>query len=292
MNHVHADVERLIAHAVGSLSAREDAEVVKLIDSCEGCASEAAAWQVIALGTRAASARLQPSSESLAGLLERVAGNRCGRRVVITGQLGHAWAVVAGQVPLVRRGIWAASVLMLALGAAIAISRHDRGGAVLALIAPVAAALGVSLIYGPEVDPGAEIEAASPTSSRLILLARLSLVGGFNLCVALAATGVVAIFGSASGFWSLVSAWFGPFALLSAVSLLLSVWKGPIAGSVAALTLWGLGVLARAGDAGLLSAGQASALEQLWSTSAAVLIAAGLLVACAVFAAPYRIRLA
>lgn len=285
----HADAGRLIDYIGRRLSANESAAVARHLEDCAECAREAAAWQAVSLGTcqAAAAVSLAPRPDALILLLGRVteAPRRAG------GGLGHAAAVLVGQVPLVRRRIWVASVVMLALGAAIAVTRREQGGVALALAAPLVAALGVVLIYGPEVDPGVELAAAAITPIRLILIARLVLVAGFDLVLTVAASGLVAAVGGTYGLWVLVSGWLGPFALLCSLSLLLAVWWGPGVSALGALAVWSLDVLARAGDTGLLSAWQAAALAHLWTTSAGVLALAGTLFAAAVFLAPYRMRL-
>jgi hypothetical protein len=280
----HADVERLIDYIGGRLPTG----VALHLEECAECAREAAAWQAVSLGTRQAAVSLAPRPDALALLLDRVA--KAPRRS--RGGLGHAAAVLAGQVPLVRRRIWAASVVLLTLGAAIAVTRREQGGVALALAAPLVAALGVVLIYGREVDPGVELAAASITPIRLVLIARLVLVTGFDLVLAVAASGLVAMAGGADGLWAVVSGWLGPFALLCSLSLLLAVWWGPGASAAGALAVWSLGVLASTGGTRVLSAWQAAVLAHLWATSAGVLAAAGTLLAAAVFLAPYRIRLA
>jgi hypothetical protein len=284
----HADVGRLIDHIGGRLPAGESAGVTRHLEECAGCAGEVAAWQAVSLGTRQAAMSLAPRPDALDALLGRAA------RVPRPGWggLGHAAAVLAGQVPLVRRQIWAASAVMLALGAAIAVTRREQGGVALALAAPLVAALGMVLIYGREVDPGAELVAASVTPVRLVLIARLVLVAGFDLVLAVAASGLVAITGGADGLWAVVSGWLGPFALLCSLSLLMAVWWGPGASALGALAVWSLDVLARANGTGVLSAWQAAALAHLWTTSAAMFAVAATLLAAALFFAPYRMRLA
>ncbi|MGH3246769.1 MAG: anti-sigma factor family protein [Trebonia sp.] len=292
MTEGHADAGRLIDYLGRRLPADESAAVARHLEDCAECAREGEAWRAVSLGTRraAAAVSLEPRSDALTLLLGRVANDP--RRTRGRLGLGHAAAVLAGQVPLVRRRIWAASVVMLALGTAIAVTRGEQGGVALALAAPLVAALGVVLIYGPEVDPAAELVAAAITPIRLILIARLVLVAGFDLLLTVAASGLVATVGGAHGLWVVVSGWLGPFALLCSLSLLLAVWWGPSLAAFGALAVWSLDVLARAGDTELLSAWQAAALAHLWTTSAGVLAVAGTLFAAAVFLAPYRMRLA
>lgn len=53
------------------------------------------------------------------------------------------------------------------------------------------AAVGLALVYGPEVDPGLELALATPTAPRSVLLARMTLVFAYDLGLALAANAVV-----------------------------------------------------------------------------------------------------
>lgn len=289
MKRVHANVDVLVGYAAGRLPAGQVAMIAEHIAACAQCAREVAAWQAVARGARSAAPWLEPRRGALAGLLDRASADSR-RRYQVRGDIRHAVSVVAGQVPLVRRRIWAASVLMLGLGAAIAVTRGDQGGVVLALAAPLVAALGAAVIYGPEVDPGVELQAATPTPARLILIARLVLVAGYDLALSLAASGVVAVCGQTNGLWPVISGWLGPFTLLCSLSLLLSVWKGPVAGSLTALAVWSLGVLAQVGNAGL-SEWQQAVLTHMWTTSVGVLAIGGALTAAAVFLAPYQVRL-
>jgi hypothetical protein len=286
---VHANVDVLIGYAAGRLPAGQVAMIAEHMAACAQCAREVAAWQAVARGARSAAPWLEPRRGALAELLDRASADSR-RRYQVKGAIRHAVSVVAGQVPLVRRRIWTASVLLLGLGAAIAVTRGDQGGVVLALAAPLVAALGAAVIYGPEVDPGVELQAATPTPARLILIARLVLVAGYDLALTLAASGVVAVCGQTNGLWPVVSGWLGPFTLLCSLSLLLSVWKGPVAGSLTALAVWSLGVLAQVGNAGL-SEWQQAVLTHVWTTSVGVLAIGGALTATAVFLAPYQVRL-
>ena len=61
----------------------------------------------------------------------------------------------------------------------------------LALVAPIVAAAGVAGTHRSRRDPAAELVAATPTSGRLLLLVRLTLVFGFDLALALAASAVL-----------------------------------------------------------------------------------------------------
>lgn len=287
MTHVHVSTESLVAFVAGGLPAAGRVEVAGRVRDCVTCQQELAGWRTVAAAAGAAVPIRQPSPALLDAVLTQVAPGR-----VLRGRLGLVAALVAGQVPLVRRGIWAVSALLFGLGAVVCLFRHSQAGIVLSLVAPLVAALGVCLIYGPEVDPGLEVTAATPTSPWVVLLARLFLVAGYDLVLAVAVTWVVWSWGGGPSFWLLISAWLGPLALLSAVSLLLAVWRGPTAGTVAAFALWGVRALATgAGDTEVLPARQAAFIAQAWATSAPVVATAAVLGVAAVLMAGRRVRL-
>lgn len=288
MRHLHVSTESLVAFVAGGLPAAGRIEVAGRVRDCVTCQQELAGWRAAAAAAGAAVPVRQPPPELPDAVLARLTPAPMVRR-----RLGLVAALVAGQVPLVRRGIWAVSALLFGLGAMVCLSRHSQAGMVLSLVAPLVAALGVCLVYGPEVDPGVEVTAATPTSPWMVLLARLFLVAGYDLVLAVAVTGVVWSRGDGPSFWLLTSAWLGPLALLSAVSLLLAVWRGPTVGTVAAFALWGVRALATgAADTAVLPARQAAFIAQAWGTSAPVVATAAVLGAAAVLMADRRVRLA
>ena len=292
MTHQHVDTDLVAAYVAHVLPASRASVVAAQVQGCETCEREVSAWRAVAGVVRAVAAAAQPSPAVVDAVLARVGTFPRDEPSLAAGRwTRHVFAVLIGQLPVLRRGIWAASALMFVLGSAVCLSRHSAPGVVLSLLAPLVAALGVCAIYGPQADPGVELTAATPTSPRLVLLARLTLVAGYDLALALAASAAVAGFGVAPAFWPLVSAWLGPLALLSALSLLVAVWQSPTAGAVAAFTVWGIRVLAtQSGPAAMLSAGQATLIARLWGTSGPVLTIAGLLIGLALVVAPRRAR--
>jgi uncharacterized membrane protein YqaE (UPF0057 family) len=146
------------------------------------------------------------------------------------------------------------------------------------------AAAGVAAAYRPNRDPVFELTAATPTSPRLLLLIRVTLMMGYNVVLAMAASAAVAALGDPSArLDALIVAWLGPMALLSALSLVLAVWLGPEVAVGAALGLWALRVLA---DTPLVASGWLAALVRAaWSTSpGGALASAALLAVAAIFA--------
>lgn len=149
------------------------------------------------------------------------------------------------QFPLIGHGIWAASLIVLILGMILTYLFPYASGPsteVLALAAPIVAAAGIGLIYGPENDPATELECAAPTSPALILLARLVLVYGYNLALALVTSVLLWLMLGGVSVWPLVLSWLVPMFFLSALALALSVIWNSQAAIIMAFCAWGLHV--------------------------------------------------
>ena len=81
--------------------------------------------------------------------------------------------------------------------------------------------------------------AVTPTSPRVILLARVTLVFGYDLILALLSSAVLTLLNATPlGLTSLITTWLGPMAALSALSLLLSVCWNPEGATGVTLALW------------------------------------------------------
>ncbi|MFG1920393.1 zf-HC2 domain-containing protein [Cryptosporangium sp. NPDC048952] len=286
--------DQLPAYAAGSLPPSERARVDAHLSTCADCRSDLASWHAIAASTpdsaapevgRMVRAVLARSAvEEPTGL----APNRQPRR-----RLRHLAALMVAEGRLIRLAVPIASALVMALGVAVVLFQHDLGGAaatgaggladlVLALIAPIVAAAGISGTYRSARDPAAELVAAAPTSDRLLLLVRLTLVFGYDLVLATGASAVLAAAdaSAAADLNTLVGAWLGPMTLLSALSLLVAVRFGPdvalgVAGGLWAVRVLSTSVLADDGWA-------ARSILAVWSTNAPVLTASATIAAAAV----------
>jgi hypothetical protein len=189
-------------------------------------------------------------------------------------------------VPLVRREIWPASALVMALGYFVAVLMGERGGSVVEALAPLVAAGGLAGIFGAENDPGLELALATPTSPRQVLLARLVLVYGYDLLLALTATlGLVAVV-PVGWLGAIVLRWLAPMTFLSVLALVLSMCVGTGNAVTVAFILW----VARAfGDVSLAGAGMPQAASsaaahvyaQAWASPALLFGLSVLLVAAA-----------
>jgi hypothetical protein len=154
--------------------------------------------------------------------------------------------LIRRQIPLIGQSIWAASAIVLAVGVIVAFLFPRAGGPgpdLLALAAPIVAAVGIALIYGLEHDPATELECATPTSPALILLARLVLVYSYNLLLTLVTSVVFWLVIGDIALSGLILSWLAPMLFLSALALALSVIWSSQGAIMIALSLWGLRVL-------------------------------------------------
>jgi hypothetical protein len=274
----HPDASQLAEYAAGTLAGPERIAVAAHAAACSECQQGLVEWSSIRAAVLVARPATEPRRDVLAGIHRQIAP---GRRTQPLGP-GFLWQLLAAQVPLVRRQIWAASALVLSLGALVTPALATSRGSLLALLAPVVAAAGVGFIYGPDNDPPLEVELATPTSPRLILLARLTLVFGYNFLLASGLSLILAGWDPAPGqLQALLLQWLGPMLLLSAASLALSLRFGSVIGVSLAILLWTLRLVLSLNalpSSGL--AGQALAL--LGSTNLVTLALAAALLAGAV----------
>jgi hypothetical protein len=165
------------------------------------------------------------------------------QRITSPRNLRWAWLLLRSQTRLVHPATWAASGLVIALGALVTLAFYHsaRSGAELPLVivAPLVAACGVAFLYGLEADPALELQLATPVSSRLILLARLALLFGFNLAITLTCSVALVLARVELSLLPLVVAWLAPMTFLSALAFLLSVlFFDSLASVMVCLLLW------------------------------------------------------
>ncbi len=161
--------------------------------------------------------------------------------------LRWAWLLLRAQVRVVQAEIWTASALVMALGVLVTLTIYDvrvGGLAPLAVLAPIVVAAGVALLYDSDLEPVLELEHTTRVSSQLLLLARLTLVFGFNFALGLAGSVLLAAAKAEVQLWPLVLSWLFPMAFLSAFTFFLSiVVRDSVVGAVSGFGLWGLHVL-------------------------------------------------
>jgi Putative zinc-finger len=288
-------------YANGRLAAPIAAHVRDHLATCEACAAELDAWQhIVEAESQAAMLMPAPSAALLAGVLARIeapspvatatdALPEATTTIFATGRaaLAHLWYVLGAQRRMLRPSVWVASAagVVLAVLYGVIVPGQEVEQDMLAFALPLIAAAGMAFLYGPDNDPGLELALATPTSARSVLFARFALLFGYDTALALLGTLVLTML-NGGGFWSLAAVWLGPMALLSSLSLALSLVFGPLAALGASAVLW----LSRAVD---LTDGLRVHVTpaSFWQTTPPVLAVALLLLVFALLVAPWLERL-
>jgi hypothetical protein len=290
-------LDMLPEYVAGRLDPDRAAVVRRHLDLCVECKLQLAGWREVAAAARDV---YSPAAVALPeGLMRRVveavaqASESGEKRRPLRSRLAWLGQLIAAQAPLARREIWPASTVVMAIGAAVSLIAGHGGGAspgtALALLAPLAAALGIAMIYGQENDPALELALATPTSPRLVLVARLAVVLTWDLILAGAATVALAVVNGPAIFLPLVSLWLGPMLLLSCLTLLLSLFISTSLAIVAAAMIWIVRALEVAGPSRAIDLGGLTSMaDAIWQTSPLGLIAALCLLVAAVALVPYR----
>ncbi|GAA2994454.1 hypothetical protein [Streptosporangium longisporum] len=176
----------------------------------------------------------------------------------------RAWALLTMEARLLHPAVWPTSALVMAVGVLLVMAQGQAAGDVLSLVVSLVALAGLAMAYGPEHDDAFELVAATPVSPRVVLLARVTLVFGYDLALALLASAAMTALPQGSPSWglmSLIAAWLGPMAMLAALSLLLSVCWNPVGAMGTGLAIWVLHAMTTTGLP--VTAG----LRDFWTTS-------------------------
>jgi hypothetical protein len=139
------------------------------------------------------------------------------------------WLILRAQMRLVNPLMWVGSALILTFGTVVTListslsSTGNPAALPILLVAPIVCAIGVAFLYGDEVDPPLELQRSMPVSPRLILLARLVLLYGFNLILASLCSLILALVNTDISLIPLIAAWLAPMTFLTGLAFLMSV---------------------------------------------------------------------
>jgi hypothetical protein len=227
----HNEISGLLPfYAAGRLGEADRRSVERHLADCAECREELALWRVTAGEVVAMDRETVAPARPLNRALEQI---RTTRRVSWGQRVGQ---LLLAQAPLVRREIWPATLAVMVIGYAAAMLAGQS--MFISVLAPLMAAASLAVIYGPEHDPGLELALATPTSPRQVLLARLTLVFGYDLLLSLVASvGLLPILPEGT-LGAVILGWLGPMTFLSAAALALSLWIGPTASITAAYGAW------------------------------------------------------
>lgn len=182
-----------------------------------------------------------PQREQLLVRLREAAANRRSASRLDRWLEWRPLLVLRAQIPMVQREIWLASVFLMALGAVLTLltAHLVNGSLTFVLFAPIVAATGIALLYNDEMEQVMEIERATPDPVGVILLARMSLVFGFDTFLGVIASLIITALESSLLLWPFVLSWLAPMTLLSSLAFLISViWRDSVAGILTSMSLW------------------------------------------------------
>jgi hypothetical protein len=217
--------------AAGQLNGEERVEMEKHLANCAKCQADLGLWKSIADDINAADSTIPAPI----GLDQRAITKTEVEKTHPSAFL-RAWQLLRSQVLLVKRDLWPASAVVMALGIAVIFLVGEIE--VIRFVAPLVAAASLAVIFGPEHDPACELVLATPISPWKVLLTRLTLVYGYNLLLAVAASSFILVFATSTPLKAIVLGWLGPMTFLSALALFLSMWMGTGNSIAVAYGLW------------------------------------------------------
>ena len=195
----------------------------------------------------------QPTEEATASLVATLTEAMAPEPMRWYQRVMNWWPLLLlrSQARVVRGEIWIASTLVMLLGTVVTIANDQPQNMLpLVLLAPLVSAFGVGMLYDSDVALMLELEDTTRASARVLLLARLTLVFGFNLILGVAGSVALVAFQAESSLWPLVISWLVPMTFLSALAFLLSVvFVDALMGGLVGLILWGMHVVLRSAAA-------------------------------------------
>lgn len=234
---LHVDDE-LPFYVNGTLSQDDRARIQGHLARCSQCREALAFWQSLSSVMVETREALEQEAAERAPSLPHLPAVPSYRRAPVRRALN----LFAAQWRLIRWQAALASGIIL-LGGLLALPAIRSQGSVGAVeflrwLAPLATALGVSLLYSPAEREMAELLGTLPTSTRTVLLARLSLLYGGNAAV----IGLLALCLGPYGIpvATLATGWLIPMALLSSLALLVAVLTDAIVATGVSSGLWAL----------------------------------------------------
>jgi hypothetical protein len=132
-------------------------------------------------------------------------------------------ALLLSQVRVIQREIWWASSFIMMIGVLVTLSPNGELLFSFATLAPIVAAASVGMLFDSDFRAMLDLEETSRASARLLLLARLTLVFGFNLLMALLCSVFLAVFDSETLLLPLISSWLAPMTFLSGLAFFLAI---------------------------------------------------------------------
>ncbi len=288
-------VDLLPVYLNGRLDAVRAGLVRAHLAACPICQLELANWQALqGASQQVFDSTPLPSPQLMSQVWARIDAPAAQRHWSPARALYRFWLLFRAQVPLIHKSTWVVSALVCLFGLALTLLMASHAHVqksfaadLLVLFIVIAGASGSAFIYGATVDPAFELTLTTPTSIRLLMLCRMLLVLGYNFLLAVVSSAAFASV-SGGGLGGMVQLWLGPLLFLSSLCLAISLFIG----SGFALLCAAVIELVQAFPTKLAShlVGLPLPALDLGPTSPALLIAAVLLFAFAVFYVPKQPR--
>lgn len=225
------ETERLLAMLNEDLESADDAH------SALEVVTQLKLWQAPNLGPESTRLLIEKLAVELPGMDKEYRRNRLDWWPLLLMQ---------SQLRVVHREIWAATLLVMTLGTLVTLGTYSNLSQQIlpmTILAPIVAAVGVAFLYDSDSEQMMELENSTPSSVRLLLLARLTLVFGFNLILGLVASLLLTLLFEGVLLWPLIMSWLVPMSFLSALAFFSStVTRDATLGAVIGMTLWGMHV--------------------------------------------------
>lgn len=223
--------EQMPLYVADQLDADERARLEQHLPGCPDCRAELGFWRELAAEISASNASTPAPINLAERAIERIHAPSPIRRALLSG-----FNLLCAQAYLVKSEMWPVSAAVMALGVIVALLSRQTG--LITFIAPLVAAASLASLYGPQNDPASELTLATPASPWKILLARLTLVCGYDLLLALFASLILLAIVPIDLLGTLILSWLGPLTFLSALALLLSMWIGTSNAVTLSYGLW------------------------------------------------------
>jgi hypothetical protein len=233
--------EQMPLYLAGQLNIEDTLELEKHLRGCPACQDELNFWRSLASEIKANASAISAPADLAEGALRRIHSEESLTKnsfvsAKVTTPFLRTISLLRAQAYLIKREMWPTSAAVMALGVIVALlSNHVEA---VTFIAPMVAAASLAALYGPSYDPAYELTLATPTSAWKILLARLSVVSGYNLLLALLSSLALLLIVPPGLLGMIALGWLAPMAFLSALALLLSLWIGTGNAVIFAYGLW------------------------------------------------------
>lgn len=227
MNHE----EQIILYVANQLDEKEKVDFEKHLADCDACQADLKLWNIVADEIIASDSRILAPAHLADASLELIH-----RPSKLLRVFQNTTQLLRSQLLLIHQELWfgSAVLMLIFLAMAILVNRAD----VMYFFVPIIAAGTVSLIYGHEHDPSLELTLSTPTSGWKILLARLTLVSGYNFLLAIGSGVILLFIVPPHLIFEMILGWAAPMLFLSALALLLSLWIGTGNALFISYSLW------------------------------------------------------